>query len=554
MENNQPNTNTEPEVLPVTPNEIPIEPTPVAPEPAMEIPKPIEEFTEIPVQPEVTPVPEVAHTPIVEPVATESEPVIQAPVAPEQLASEPVIIQPYEEPKKGNKNILIGIITVLFLALAAGGGYMFMKHNSSEVIIAKSLTHLHGSFVNNTRFDFALPNIAEYLQSGKLSFKAESKDYNFQEIFNEINKFSADYKLEKRDASLYLDVDVKNSGNNFIDFQILAENNKIFLYGEKIFSKAVEFDFKTDYLLKDSYVTIDDYLYLYEFIIERTIRNLEKDDFVSNKTTITLNGEEKNVTATTLVLNQDIVHRLANSVLDDLKAEERANTILNKIFDDFSSFKFDKDDFSSDTTYKYSVYTTGLLSTVVGIDLTIIEDYSWSQWRVENGTAEVITTIEYRDEDLSTFYIESEDESFKVTLETNHNFYELKVYDSDNSEMLNITLKCEGTEQLNLDVNYNAFGLKLSMSYEVKLSNVVDGKEYKVSNLFKIDFNFEDVDATITINLDMEVKDISGTNVNPKFNRNQAVKMDGLSRADEEEISENFYRLIFEEFGLLDDY
>jgi len=364
------------------------------------------------------------------------------------------------------------------------------------------------------------------------------------DLLSRFESFILNYNLEKRVGSLSLNVDILNEEEPVIDLDFLAKDNKLHLFAQELFQKPLGFDFNTDMFISEDNLSLDDYLYIYNLLIEKTILNLEKDDFKQEKGSITINNEEIKTNRITLELDYLKIGDLANKVVDDLRKDERAYSILDKIFDDFEYLYIDENDLDINVKYLYSIHTTGILKKVVGIDIDVIVDLSNDELSEEK---EEIYCLQYRSEELDSYYYKDGDNSYKLTLEKTRNYYKAVLYKDNTKEIASITLQIEGTDRLNIDAELHIDDYIYSLAYKTIITRVTDGREYKISNTLSLSYSGVGESGTATLSVDMILKLIAGIDLDIKFDLAETVSYENLTEEELTEINENFNRITFDE-------
>lgn len=426
------------------------------------------------------------------------------------------------------KIILPLIITLILLAVASAGVYLFLKSQSRNMIITRSFEHLQASFNKNTELALALPKIAEYSQSSQITLNASSSNTDIATYLKEFNNYLINYDLEKRNDSLYVALDLKNNNQSIFNLKALGQNNKLYLAVEQIFSKVLEFDYETDALVKDDYISYEDYLYLYQTILKTTMLNITDDSLAQEKTTINLDGKSVKVNKTTVALDQGKLIQLGNNVINDLKADARANEILNKISPDFKDFKFTSVHIPATAKLKYSVYSSGLFNKVVGVDLEFDDGEFIAQYRAETN---------------DTIYLIDENNNLKLVFKKTTNKLDIVIYDNTN-QVAEIVIESNNSKNLNVSLEAKIEGASYVFNWTTIVEELTAGKEYKINNAFKITATEAGSDMSFEIKADILLKDISNATASSKLDITNAVKYENLTEAELTEISNKMIQLI----------
>ncbi len=357
-----------------TPSVYPVEEPAVMPEP-VQFEQPVStpsvfSVEEPAVMPEPVQFEQPVSTPSVYPV--EEPAVMPEPVQLEQpiLNTEMAQIEPPLKKKKSIKALLF-ILILLTLCLVSGGAY-YVYSTNEKIIINNSIKQLE-SFKEYFQSPLSLNESDEYSEIGTFNIQMnETDDISTNQLINILNSMKFDYNFSKTAEKTLFELNVSDAAEEIAGVKVLTTSETGYVFLNKIFDKYIEVAELKDALSSTNYNDIEDYNYLYDFVLKSFINNVNEDDFVKDTAEITIDGEKKQVNSLKLEYNDKEILDLINLVISDIKADEQANEIVTNIYEDFASYdmtsSIDSIDEEHMSTYIYTVYTSKLTNVVEGID------------------------------------------------------------------------------------------------------------------------------------------------------------------------------------------
>lgn len=112
----------------------------------------------------------------------------------------------------------------------------------------------------------------------------------YSNIINTINKLSFDYEtgIDYKNKKSYYEVNTNYDNDLLINTNIYTQNNKLYVYLKDILSKYIEIENVDVSALYDIESNLsNDYIYVFQTILDYSVDSLEKDDFVKEKNKIT---------------------------------------------------------------------------------------------------------------------------------------------------------------------------------------------------------------------------------------------------------------------------
>ena len=456
---------------------------------------------EVPVEAlEVAPVEQEIEVPEVAPVAPEAAPEVREEI-------KPVIDADFASVKKGPNFFVIGLVALVILALGAFG-YFYLKNNNQNMIVGKALVKFENVFVKGFDFDFKLPEIKENSAKLSLSMNIDSNDPEMGFLADIINSLSMNVNTETRKDSIYIETAISIMEESLIDLRVLLQKSKLFLELAEYYDKVIAFDMEMDFFENEP-LSIDDLLYLKDFAMEKFVRRLKNSDFKSEKTTIRVDGKDVKVSNTIASLSEKRLVEIANGIIADLKADKRAKEIINTFSEDFLDLEIPAVD-STEPLLTINVYTTGIMSSVVGMDITIYDD------------SENLLTLEYRAGKKEFIYIKAEDAVIKLAFQREKQSLSVEFGLDESTVLGTLVIKNPRPNELNAKISF--VGEEL-FTMNAKINQVTKNKEYKMDVDMKFSLE-EHIGANLNAKLALTYKDISKTPLSTDMDYANAVSIE----------------------------
>ncbi len=345
-----------PEVVPVvTQNNIPVQQ-----------PTATSEFTEPVIMPVVSPV--------VEPVVIPYIPPIDEPVFP---SLENTVVDNNNNEEKNNKSSKKGLKILIFALILLVIGFIialvyYVYSTNEKVIINNSIKQLE-NFKNYFESPIVLNESEQYSEKGNFTIQMDNtENTDLNQLISLVNKMTFNYNFSKTVDKTLFELNLSNKTEELGGVKLLTNSKTGYIFLNKIFDKYIEIEELKDALSSTNYNDLNDYDYLYNFIVKSFVNNVNKDDFVRDKTEIKIDGTTKKVNSLKLEYNDKQISKIVNLVINDIKSDDKANKIVTNFYKDFESYNMDDVIDSIDeehmSTYIYTVYTNNLTNVVEGID------------------------------------------------------------------------------------------------------------------------------------------------------------------------------------------
>ena len=544
----------EPIVTPVTPVEPTV--TPVTPvEPTV---TPV-----TPVEPTVTPVTPVEPT--VTPV-TPVEPV--APVAPaESLETSDHVSEAVktftpdstEEHKeeKMKKNLLLPILLIV-LAIAILGGvayYFFFKKSNSIEVTTKAFEKLKSNLVEvsdsfselkeGTKKVDALTAKGDLTLDVKSAYLESQNNEDYNNLVAALKDMVVEYTLgvDSKTKNMNVAVTIK-ALSEMVSSGYVVNDGKVYLLLNGKYVDVTE-DLKKDLgsvdssnfeeLLKE--LEDMDAWHIYDVITSAFASSLKEEYFETEKTTITVDKKDVDVTKHILKITKKNAADIINETIKKVSKDEKVNSIFKKLGVDLSTQKVEKEYFEDMEPLVINFYAKK--NDLLKIEL--VEEYESTDWNTEetvSNSYEISYTFGKTTDVISVVGKQNKETTVNVSVELTVSKNSLKIELYQDSSKIG-TLEFNATkDSMNLALNANVMATEVVANISLKETEESGKNKLVVSGNVTIN-TIEYLKFTATTNYTLEEKyvpvDVSG-----------AVTKDTLTRAEQEELEsliENFQNM-----------
>ncbi len=363
------------------------------------------------------------------------------------------------------------------------------------------------------------------------SLKLEQKYQNLLENINFLNRLKINYKLQKSDKEVLLELN-GNVSDNTLDFLYYMDGLdhyiKLTNYSEDYIKISKIID-----NIKNNFIYIEDSDYLIDFIKNSFINNLSDEYFKTIKDEITINNEKLSVNKNILTLDHKNLTTILNKLILDLKNDEKAFNLLVELIPNFEEFNIEiEDNKDNDVVIYFNTYTDN--NKLIKYDLEIDNIAELTGLSINN-----IVISFFKNSDVIEIMLDNKKVA-SIKLYEEEEGYRIELYLND-SKVLTLNVNYEKTnKQLSINSGFltgNSFNLVLS---EILDENILEDYD-KLEN--KLLFNFTLLGFNM---LELELKSVS--NVYDKANIDISISkfqdLDSLNDLDFEKIKDVFSNFI----------
>lgn len=403
-----------------------------------------------------------------------------------------------KEEKKKHYGFLIFLIVLLIL-LAGAVWFYFLVLCAPKTILKKTVSKVAD----------ALNSEEEYsqLQGGSLaiSIDYDSTEENATLELLKNLKINMDYAIDYKTMEGYLKADAIYKENSAFAFESVFKNGKQFYlqvpdYLDKVLRLELE-----EVELKDSEVSREDLLYVYEKSKDAFFNSLKKENYSSSKEEIVIAGEKQKARKSSIILSPSELQRVANEICATLKEDDRYVKIMASLLDisEVEVRNSLSEKVELDEGIEIHVYTTGYKNDFAKLELVddskesiSIEKASSKQYnfavKLEDFETQGSVTIENNDVTIQLNY-NMEEITLKVTVKGSTKSLEtLPTFDTTNSVSIE-----ELTEEDYLNMIEKIQQNQLFIDFASEMMPYLEGTDDSA-----LDYNTDDTDADYDFDMD----------------------------------------------------
>lgn len=369
---------------------------------------------------------------------------------------------------------------------------------------------------SNINFDLT----SEYYQNRIYDIEFQKK-YNF---INNLNKTKTDVTLKqnKKDNILYFGINQTLENEKLLNYKYYITNSTQYYSIENITSDYINNGNGNYFESLNTNDTIKQNIdYLYNFITESFINNLQDEYFKTSIKVTNINSKNIETSQISIRINNSLLRKILNAVIKDLKKDKKANKILSSIYNNFNDYQAYSDFKILDVkeSYTINIYTTKTFHKPLKYEIIHLNGNDKKSYIYEGddekGTLyciekdKVINWSEYKDDGKTILF---------------------KIHSNDGKDYGEFKLEHEN-KTVNLDYNYNDGLKKREITYSSK--NQGKYKNKKNISIKIIDNNESKLNGNISINTIIKKKieiseNIENAKLASKLTDDEKNKIDNL--------------------------
>ena len=369
----------------------------------------------------------------------------------------------------------------------------------------------------------------------------------YQTLISNLNKMEHQYtyQVDQDKEEMVLDWNTTLNQSEFFNMTFVNQNKKGYVLLKGIYDYYLDTGKFNLFETMNQSTDVEDQKYLYNFIVDAVKKHLKSDYFIKTKTEVTIDGKKQNVDKISLVLDSHNTSEIMAAVIEDMKADKKANDIMNSLYPEFNSYEPKiQQTKAKETKILVSAYTKGLMSSAVQYDLSIVEwvtdyddfDYNKAQYNLK----EQIMTLRYTvgKNDVIRM-LNDEKETFVAEVVKNEDGFTAVMKDGNNRDLGNLQLVTSDK-----GITYT-----FSLEDESTLLKIVFDNQYESKDQATSSFSFElsnQGTTLLSINATSSATVQDGTNMN--INVDNAVSVDALTKEQEQQIQQNLTNLMMRLF------
>ena len=418
-----------------------------------------------------------------------------------------------KKPKKIN-TIIIGVITSIFI-IALGIGVFIYFNTNSKLILSKSITKLYDNFLNSNNTNNIVSKILQN-NNVEVDSNVDIKIKDSTDSLSGIENINFDYKYiedkENEKGSLFIDSKINNE--DFICLESLMKDNKVYYKIKDIMDTYYYSNYEFISMLNDNNST-EDMKYVLDIVKNSIVKSIDDNDLEKSDTQIKIDNKDTNVKKVSLKITTDLVKKIINNSIDNIKNDNKAMDILSKVLEKdkgevttyldlivSTSSQIDNSDLK-DEVIVYNMYVKGL-NTTVKHEL-VIENFKMQYYDYED-----VHEISMSSEGIKILSLKFEGNesgkisgsmllSIAVNGEYSKDGIKLNLKSIDNSTEIDLDIK-NNSEDTNNDEEYN-FDTNIKMSIKEQQEEIIN-VEVTTKGTLRSGKKVEDIDVSDSKNID----------------------------------------------------
>lgn len=338
-------------------------------------------------------------------------------------------------------------------------GFKVSELNKPNNVYGRVIDEIDSKIFNYIDFDEKYKFYNNFNINGKVKYELDSELYK-SDLSNSLYlvKLNRINNLNKMDSTFSLDVDSKKnkllfSTSNKIGEEVLLDSNYYvedstkYIYLSNVINKYInDGNFNYFETIGSDSNNLDNYNYLHEFIINSLKNNLKEEYF--NKTLIntSIGGNNTDTYQLSIVIDDNIIHKILEGILSDLKNDNRCNTIISSFYSDFSKYKIDRKHkfLENDESYTINIYVSKFLIKPLKYEVKYINKEHKKDFVIENFNKG------------KAYYLEDSEVKYSIDYNLENLKFDLKFFNSLNKGVGNITyINNKGEYNLDVDLVIN---------------------------------------------------------------------------------------------------
>lgn len=389
-------------------------------------------------------------------------------------------------------------------------GLYFAKLADSRNIILSNVNILKKFSKNyallNLKYDvgdnFSIDGVVKYNLSSELYYKNAFSDAESLKKFNYLKNLSNmnttfSYKQDKTTKKVYCDTTNKIGNEDIYSMKFYSENSTKYYKVDGVVTDFVNrgnFNYFENY--GEGITTKDNFKYLYDYLFTALAYSIPENEIEAVDVTEMIDGEYRDLHRVSVKFTNIVIRETLNNFFNELRKDERANSIISNVYGDFSKFEVDDEKFylDSDESYTFNIYTDRLFFNPRKYELIHI-----------HGNDRTTYYIELHDDVNKMYVVEGDKAVYSADVTFNNDSIDAVIFDSKANDIGSLKLSNDNT---GIDFNYSFDNGKdkREIIYSSKYDNVNNKHSYtnnKKLDLKIIDDNVSRVSGSIEANINV---------------------------------------------------
>lgn len=424
--------------------------------------------------------------------------------------------------KKITKVFLVLIILIFVVVAGFCFYYSFILNKESKPknvygkIIDKIDKNLYDYFMFDKKYvlgdNFNVSGEIDFELDGTYYLQNSSVNLDDIKIYNKISNLTnatTTYKYiqNNEEDKLYKEINQKINEEEVLLKKVFLENatEYVFINGvsDKYINNGNSIYFET---IDGSHTTKDNIEYIHTFIVNALKNSLLEEYFEKEAITTNVGDETKDVYQMSIRLDDKRVKKIINSIIKEIKSDERANNIICGVYKDFETYKLNDDEriLEKDEVYTINVYTDKIWFSPLKYEIIHLKNNERSTYSYVGDLKGHFT------------YVHNEQLKYGVSVQINHKTYLFEFNDSYGKSIGKIKLD-KYDNMYSLDVDLTLDKKTYLVTYSSKVKDYEKNKKYTINDLVHIKYSEDeiikfsgDIKNNIEVNVDSTIKEEVG--------------------------------------------
>lgn len=424
--------------------------------------------------------------------------------------------------KKITKVFLVLIILIFVVVAGFCFYYSFIlnKESKPKNVYGKIIDKIDKNLYDYFMFDKKYVLGDNFNVSGEIDFELDGTYYlqnssinpDDIKIYNKISNLTnatTTYKyIQNNDEDkLYKEINQKINEEEVLLKKVFLENatEYVFINGasDKYINNGNSIYFET---IDGSHTTKDNIDYIHTFIVNALKNSLLEEYFEKEAITTNVDDGTKDVYQMSIRLDDKRVKKIINSIIKDIKSDERANNIICGVYKDFETYKLNDDEriLEKDEVYTINVYTDKIWFSPLKYEIIHLKNNERSTYSYVGDLKGHFT------------YVHNEQLKYGVSVQINHKTYLFEFNDSYGKSIGKIKLD-KYDNMYSLDVDLTLDKKTYLVTYSSKVKDYEKNNKYTINDLVHIKYSEDDIikfsgdiKNNIEVNVDSTIKEEVG--------------------------------------------
>lgn len=395
--------------------------------------------------------------------------------------------------------ILLALIILIIIVVAGFCfyyGFILNKESKPKNVYDKVIDKIDNNLSDYFKIskkhimgdDFQVKGEIDFNLDGTYYLQNSSVNPDDIKIYNKINNLSnvkTTYKLIQNNETnkLYREIHQKLNEEDILLKKVFIENATEYVYLNGVSDKYIN-NGNNIYFEKidGSHTTKDNLEYLRDFILQAFKNSLLEEYFEKENKKTTVSGDTKDTYQMSIRIDDNRLKKIINSIVKEIRNDERANSLICSIDQEFEKFKLSSEDriLEKDEVYTINIYTDKIWFTPLKYEVV----------HLKNNDRDTYTYVGDLEGNLT--YIHNDELKYNVNVQINHKTYLFEFTNVLGKKLGKIKLdKYENMYSLDVDLNLDK--KHYMITYSSKLKDYEEEKGYTINDLIQIKYSEEDI-------------------------------------------------------------